>query len=274
MAILSITTDVTGQIGIIPQEIYIKTNDTLTEVTTPGYLNQSRMQGFQFSSLQLAHVYGSNFNNGSYGCLDFQVVTPSNPQTGDYGLALISAPSTLPADTLFGNPTGSIAAPKPITLGPGVVFSGNNIEVNQGYLRQTSIQLTFSQINGMHATPLQVLPAVSGYVYDIESISFFNNAEALEDGFIGGGNVFLQAGTEFAIGSNNIITQTVSASDFQDWSGDGYALKLLGLYGPLSSNPTLAAPGKAVYLTNDTSSFTGGIGALQITIWYRLITLF
>lgn len=91
MAILKITQDVTGQIGIVPQEIYIETNDTLATVTTPGYLNQARSQGYQFSNKQIAHVYGSDFNAGLPGCLDFMVQTPANPATGNYSLVSMSS---------------------------------------------------------------------------------------------------------------------------------------------------------------------------------------
>lgn len=91
MAILKITQDVTGQIGIVPQEIYIETNDTLATVTVPGYLNQARSQGYQFSNKQIAHVYGIDFNNGLPACLDFQIQTPANPSTGNYTLVSTSS---------------------------------------------------------------------------------------------------------------------------------------------------------------------------------------
>ena len=123
MAILSITTDVTGQIGIIPQEIYIKTNDTLAVVTAAGYLNQSRTQGFQFSNLQLAHVYGTDFNDGEPGCLDFQVSTPSNPQTGDYSLVLtganVSGPSTVNHIAVFKNAAGTLTEDTAVAINAG-----------------------------------------------------------------------------------------------------------------------------------------------------------
>jgi len=91
MAILKITQDITGQVGVVPQEIYIETNDTLAEVTTAGYLNQARSQGYNFSNRQIAHVYGIDFNNGTPGCLDFQVQTPANPATGSYTLVNMSS---------------------------------------------------------------------------------------------------------------------------------------------------------------------------------------
>ena len=93
MAILNIEEIVTGQVGLIPSEIYINTNDTLATVTTAGYLNSAKQTGFNFSNTQLAHVFGIDFQNGSPGCLDFQVSTPSNPGTGNYSLVATSSGS-------------------------------------------------------------------------------------------------------------------------------------------------------------------------------------
>ena len=73
MAILNIDMGVVGQAGLVPQEIYIETSDTLAVVTAPGYLNPAKQQGYAFANNQLAHVYGIDFNGGQPGCLDFQV---------------------------------------------------------------------------------------------------------------------------------------------------------------------------------------------------------
>ena len=91
MAILQVVTDVIGLIGVQPQNIYIKTTDTLAEVMTPGYLNQVKQQGYQLSNWQIAEVYGVDFNNGHPGSLLFQVQTPANPSTGNYSLVSMAA---------------------------------------------------------------------------------------------------------------------------------------------------------------------------------------
>ncbi|MEY4332744.1 MAG: hypothetical protein RLZZ196_1482 [Bacteroidota bacterium] len=130
MAILSISTDVTGQAGLIPQEIYIKTDDTLDEVTAAGYLNQARQQGFTFSNTQIAHVYGSDFNNGSPGCLDFQVSVPSNPLTGNFSLVNMSSsgevelPVSINHIAVFKNTDGVIGDGAETAINPGNIQAG------------------------------------------------------------------------------------------------------------------------------------------------------
>lgn len=56
MPILDITTATVGQVGLDPRIIYIATNDTLSEVTTAGYLNKAVQNGFQFSESDMALV--------------------------------------------------------------------------------------------------------------------------------------------------------------------------------------------------------------------------
>ena len=86
MGIINITEIITGQVGVVPADIYIETNDTLATVLTPGYLNTAKQNGFNFANNQIAQVYGSNFQHGNPGCLLFQVSAPPNPGTGNYSL--------------------------------------------------------------------------------------------------------------------------------------------------------------------------------------------
>lgn len=131
MSILNIITDVTGQVGTVPQEIYINTDDTLATVTTAGYLNQMRSQGYSFSNNQLAHVYGIDFNHGNPGCLDFQVSVPSSSLSGNYSLVLISTGTT---GTVTSVGTGGPLSGGPITT-TGTVTVANNA-ITYGYLQQ------------------------------------------------------------------------------------------------------------------------------------------
>lgn len=133
MSILSITTEVTGQASLVPQEIYIKTNDTLATVTTAGYLNQARSQGFDFANTQLAHVYGIDFNDGGPGCLDFQVQTPTNPVSGNFSLVLISNGTS---GTVTSVGTGGPLSGGPITTSGTVTVANNAITYN--YLQQSA----------------------------------------------------------------------------------------------------------------------------------------
>lgn len=138
MAILKITQDITGQVGVVPQEIYIETNDTLATVITPGYLNQARSQGYQFSNRQLAHVYGIDFNNGVPGCLDFMVQTPANPSTGNYTLVSMSSsgevvlPVTANHIATYVGTTGAIGDDAATAINGGNIQAG--LSGTAGYL--------------------------------------------------------------------------------------------------------------------------------------------
>ncbi|MES2356259.1 MAG: hypothetical protein V4568_18010 [Pseudomonadota bacterium] len=54
--IQQIVTEVAGLVGVLPKIIYIKTNDTVAQVTATGYLNNASKQGFIFSEYDMALV--------------------------------------------------------------------------------------------------------------------------------------------------------------------------------------------------------------------------
>jgi hypothetical protein len=56
MAILNIQLGEVGLVGVKPRVIYIDTNDTLATVTTAGYLNKAKQQGFAFAEYDMALV--------------------------------------------------------------------------------------------------------------------------------------------------------------------------------------------------------------------------
>ena len=56
MPILNIVLSQTGLVGVTPSIAYIATNDTLSQVTTAGYLNHSVHSGFAFSETMMALV--------------------------------------------------------------------------------------------------------------------------------------------------------------------------------------------------------------------------
>lgn len=138
MAILKVTQDVTGQVGVVPQEIYIETNDTLAEVTAVGYLNAARTQGYQFSNKQIAHVYGIDFNDGLPGCLNFMVQTPANPSTGNYTLISMASagevvlPVTANHIATFVGTTGEIGDDAATAINGGNIQAG--LSGTAGYL--------------------------------------------------------------------------------------------------------------------------------------------
>lgn len=75
MATLTVETNVTGLAGVTPQIIYIGTTDTVATVTTPGYLNKTKAEGFNYSPLQMALV---STRNAGVDSVNFYRVTVAN----------------------------------------------------------------------------------------------------------------------------------------------------------------------------------------------------
>lgn len=68
MAIISITTDVAGQIGVNPRRVKIISDDNLTTVTTAGYLNSSSNSIYQIYPTDIIDmIYSFNGTSGTYG---------------------------------------------------------------------------------------------------------------------------------------------------------------------------------------------------------------
>jgi hypothetical protein len=67
MAILDINTSETiGLVGVSPQFIYIRTNNTSAEVTTAGYADSAKAQGFEFDDEQMALITTTDDGVGLY----------------------------------------------------------------------------------------------------------------------------------------------------------------------------------------------------------------
>ena len=60
MAILSITTDVTGVVSVVPRLVYIKSTDSFATMQAAGYLNLPASSfGFAFSNNDFASIYST-----------------------------------------------------------------------------------------------------------------------------------------------------------------------------------------------------------------------
>jgi len=69
MGIISITTDVAGQILVNPRRVKIVTTDNLATVTTAGYLNEANLMGYQIlptDVIDMVYSYVSYSNAGTY----------------------------------------------------------------------------------------------------------------------------------------------------------------------------------------------------------------
>lgn len=70
MSIISIYTDVAGQIGVKPRRVAILSSDNLATVTTAGYLNQANLQGYTIEptdEICMWYGYSSFLSPGTFG---------------------------------------------------------------------------------------------------------------------------------------------------------------------------------------------------------------
>ncbi len=86
MPILYINTQFAGQVDIYPTWISINTDDTLSEVTTTGYLNELVANGTALNGNMLALVTTTNGCNGGPGPNWFQVAVTGASQPYNYSL--------------------------------------------------------------------------------------------------------------------------------------------------------------------------------------------
>ncbi len=122
MGIKQITTDVTGLTGVIPNVIYIETNDTVATVSTAGYLNDIvAQQGHIFNNKQMALVYTTDA-----GCDWYQVTIAGvnaslvlNVSPGDVLLPVLANHLAV-----FTNVAGQIGDPAGTAIHGGSIQAG------------------------------------------------------------------------------------------------------------------------------------------------------
>jgi hypothetical protein len=86
MAILSITPGITGLAGVNPSYYLIDTSDSVATITTAGYLNSARAEGFVFSNKNAALV--ATLTAGVESTSWYKVVVTG--AAGDYVYSLVA----------------------------------------------------------------------------------------------------------------------------------------------------------------------------------------
>lgn len=172
------------------------------------------------------------------------------------------------ADSLVGNPTGSLANAQGITLGPGLAFSGTTLGLASTLQQYATVNLTLSQFLGMYATPVQLLAAPGAgnmIIIDKIAINLIYGSAAL----VGGGAVGAQYGNSAHL-AGTAASVTEAATDYTGAAAN----TMFRIGGGLSTGAvTSTAINTAVYLSNNTAAFTGGTGdSFVVDVWYTVIT--
>ena len=200
--------------------------------------------------------------SGSYAIFTCILTSGTDATSWNVEYAL-SAPLSLNALSLAGNPTGGSTFPSSIGLVSGqLAFSGASLGLAPSVstvLADTTLDT--SQITGMHATPISILGALpEGSQYYIESVQF---AFANTNPFADGGDVYFQYGS--ANGATNVdATQRLPVASFIDLSTPTDMTPQWTLQGGFSTNTAnltdgnVSQSGVGLYITNATAPFTGG----------------
>lgn len=121
----------------------------------------------------------------------------------------------------------------------------------------------FLAIKDNPARLLPELPASQYYVVDFVSVSY------LPDGspFSAGGDVGVQYGNTASL-AGQLASGTIPPATFTTVGGG-----VSSVTGGVSAAPLADTIGKGIYLSYDTSAFTGGSGMVIVDIWYRIVSV-
>lgn len=270
MSIISITSGQTGLVGVLPSLTYIYTTDTISQVTTTGYLNKEVANGLQISLPGIASVS--------------TLATPSStPQVGWYQVVHVGSnwslvPSAegsiaLPNAEIFVGNSGGVATPVPMSGqatidNTGAVTIGNhvidyiNLALEVAALQ--SIALTSSQVMSLYATPFQILPdPAAGQLIIVDKVLY--DIEYGTTQYTGGGNIFVEYGN-VVHGGGFAASTSISAATF-----NGVALSsFLTAGGSPLNYPRSNSLGRGIYLSNDTAAFATGDSTMNVYVFYKV----
>jgi len=293
MSITSIARNFNGD----PNIVTIVSDNTLTEITTAGYLTSDEIQAdiellqngeFVWQPTDLALIkyeggIGFFVNDSSTDSFVYpsSSLSPSLPSGQIFvgNASNVATPVAVSGDATLSNTgvlqlaNGSVVASKLAPLSVGLTNLIPN-SVNYSILTSNvgkSVFMTFTpaQINNMFNVPLLVIPATVGGIIIVDDILL-----GLEYGgsvYTGGGEIFLQYGNG-APGSvpkaslTMAVTKLTFALESKYFHGLGSQIDL--------DAPKTASNDTAVYLTNADAVFASGNSPITISVVYRVLTSF
>lgn len=235
MAILSITTDVTGLAGVNPRVVYIETNDTLATVTTTGYLNKSVQQGFVFQEDDMALVSTKTTPSSTTTQVGWLEVSKSG---ANWSLVPAAAPGSVTLPTIanhiatYTNTTGNLSED------PATAISGGNIQAGlsgtAGYFAsfpataaRGSLRFTAANSAGDTVTTITNASQAAARTYTIpdggQSASSFLLTDSAGTQTIATGSLALTLGSVTATAGNITAGSTAGAGALTSFSGTGSA---------------------------------------------------
>lgn len=254
--------------------VYGSPNDTLATISAANYFLS------MYASLDVGDII---IVNGTDGSNMYVVATSSSTSVtvnsftpaGSVGTANIQNNAVtyakfqqVAADSLVGNPTGSLANAQGITLGNGLEFTGTALDVPNTNLIYGTVAISAAEFNGMYAAP-KLLVAAPGANKLIVVERLVLAMTFVSAAYAAGGVVAAQYDSTVH-GAGVAATNTEAAADFAAAASTSFAFN--GVAGDtVGALPFSTTVNKGLYLSNATGAFTTGDGTWVAHVWYKVI---
>jgi hypothetical protein len=156
--------------------------------------------------------------------------------------------------------SGTVAVPSWNEIG-----AITNAEIDPLLVQTVQVSLTAAQINGMSATPVEIITAVTGKAIILDDMVFDLTGTATQ--FAGGGVVNLQYKAT-ATGAGTTLHADIAATVVTGATARTVTQRIAK---DLSSTATADITAIGVYISNKTAAFTTGTGTAVVTARYHLI---
>jgi hypothetical protein len=280
-------TSIKREFNLFPNIVGIVSTADLTTITTAGYWTNENDNVellnngvWQWENEDLVLIY---YATAQIGFFTFDASTQSFVALADNG----NLSNTLPSGDIFVGNASNIATgvamsgdatmsnTGALTIGAGAVtgskIANNAVDYTQLALdvaASATVSLTAAQINGMYATPVQLIAAPgAGKLILIDSILWdiaFVSAQ-----YAAGGAIAAQYGNTVH-GAGPAASGTLAAASLNGVAASGF-LSNAGSAGLLNVAAS-ASENTAVYLSNATGAFTTGDSTVHLYIRYRVVS--
>lgn len=279
-------TSIKREFNLFPNIVGIVTTDDLTTITTTGYFGTQLAQvellnngEWQWELEDLVLIY---YATNQIAFFVYDATTDAfvaNPASGGISVTLPSG------DIIVGNSSNvatavamsgdvHISNTGATTIQAGAV-TGSKIAANAvdyanialDVAATATVALTAAQINGMYATPVQLIAAPgSGKLILIDSILWDIAYGAAQ--FASGGAIQAQYGNTVH-GAGSPASASIAAATLNGVAASGF---IANGSGAATLNAPATVENTAVYISNATGSFTTGDSTANLYIRYRVVT--
>jgi hypothetical protein len=166
--------------------------------------------------------------------------------------------------------TAGIFAPgcRVTDLSTGVRYSNSGTSAAPSWnseVLSTTVSLAAADIIAMYATPVAIVPAVSGKAIILDSMELVMTRTSTA--FTGGGVVAVQYNST-ANGAGTATTATIAATVVTGAAGTTYTARIPVVQSDIA---TASITNIGLYISNATAAFAAGTGTAVVTVKYHLV---